>query len=132
MSVVVDTSVWSMALRRHAPVESNEKSRLVRLLKDGQPIVLLGVIVQELLQGIRSGRDFARVRDHLDAFEMLILEREDYIAAAELRNVCASGGVSASTIDFQIAAACIRHDHILLTADLDFRHIARCSVLQLL
>jgi len=132
MSVIVDTSVWSLVLRRHSPPDSSQAEKLRALLRRGQPVVLVGVIVQELLQGIRSAADFQSVKDHLDAFEMLVLDREDYVAAAELRNQCASNGVQASTIDFQIAAACLRHDHLLLTADEDFEHIARCCALQLL
>jgi predicted nucleic acid-binding protein len=68
----------------------------------------------------------------MDLFPLLQLERDDYVAAAELRNLCRSKGVQASTIDFQIAAACVRHDCSLLTNDQDFRHIAQHCPLQLL
>ena len=132
MSVVVDTSVWSLALRRQSPSHNVHTEKLRMLLKQGRPIVLPGVVLQEVLQGIRDPADFENVRQHLDVFPLLELSRDDYVAAAELRNSCHAQGVQASTIDFQIAAACVRNDCALLTADQDFEHIARVSTLQLL
>jgi hypothetical protein len=98
----------------------------------GQRIELMGVILQEVLQGIRSASDFARVKSHLDSFRLIAIDREDYVAAAQLMKHCRSNGIQASTIDFQIAAACIRHGCLLLTTDRDFQHIATHSSLQLL
>ena len=132
MKVVVDTSVWSLALRRQSPSRNVYTDKLTALLKQGRPIVLLGVVLQEILQGIRDPADFEKVRQHLDVFPLLALTRDDYVAAAELRNSCRAQGVRASTMDFQIAAACIRNDCALLTADQDFEHMARFCTLQLL
>lgn len=132
MSVIVDTSVWSLALRRKLESSDPQVIKLADMLKQGQKILLLGVILQEVLQGIRSKKQFSIVKNHLDAFNMLTLEREDYIIAAELRNLCKIKGVQASSIDFQIAAACIQHDCFLLTCDQDFRYISNCCSLKLL
>lgn len=132
MNVIVDTSVWSIALRRSSRVETFEVGKLSELLKEGRQVFLIGTILQELLQGVRSSSEFARLKDYLEAIPMLQLDRDDYLAAAELMNTCRSNGVQASTIDFQIAAACTRHDCALLTSDHDFEHIARFCPLKLL
>jgi len=132
VSVIVDTSVWSHALRRNTPPNDPQTRKLAYLLNRGQDLFLLGVILQELLQGIRNQADFDKVREHLEVFPVLQLERQDYIAAAELRNQCASHGINAGTIDFQIAAACIQYDYSLLTCDSDFTHIASCCSLRLI
>lgn len=132
MSLIVDTSVWSLALRRGVIPDDPQVKKLELAIRQGQSIQLLGIIVQEILQGIKSSTTFLRVKTDLDLFTMLQLERDDYIAAAELGNLCRSKGVQASTTDFQIAAACIRHDCSLLTNDKDFRYIAQHCPLQLL
>jgi len=132
MSLIVDTSVWSLVLRRGVTPDCPQAKKLESAIRQGQSIQLLGVILQEILQGIRSNTDFLRVKAHMDLFPLLQLERDDYVAAAELRNLCRSKGVQASTIDFQIAAACVRHDCSLLTNDHDFTHIAQHCPLQLL
>ena len=132
MTIVVDTSVWSHALRRRKPGGDPQSEKLASAIKQAQPIALLGVILQEILQGIRNPGDFEKVRAHLEVFPLIGLEREDFVAAAELRNLCAARGVQASTIDFQIAAACARHDCALLTNDQDFERISQCCPLQLL
>ena len=132
MTIIVDTSVWSHALRRRKTSDDPQSEKLAAALRQAQPIALLGIIVQEILQGVRDPRAFKKVRESLAAFPLIALDREDYVAAAELRNLCAARGVQASTIDFQIAAACARHDCALLTSDQDFERISQHSRLQLL
>lgn len=132
MRIVADTSVWSNLLRRSADSLDPQAEKLVAVIEQGQPIVLIGVILQELLQGIRRASDFQKVRDHLEAFQLLHLDRDDFVEAAELRNRCASNGLNISTIDAQIAAACVRHDCALLTSDHDFDAVSRFCSLRLL
>jgi len=90
MGVVVDTSVWSLALRRGTPPEDPQVGKFSAILNEGGDVVLLGVVLQEVLQGIRRRADFDKVRSHLEAFPLLSLDRYDYLTAAELRNLCAS------------------------------------------
>jgi hypothetical protein len=69
--VLVDTTIWSLALKRRPGSRNAEEGRLVKaweeLVRDGR-IVLLGLIRQEILSGIADGRQFARLRDALTAF----------------------------------------------------------------
>lgn len=90
-------------------------------------LVLIGNILQELLDGVRSQRDFHRLLTLLKPFPLLELTRETYVEAAQLRNTCRAKGVQAGPIDFLIAAACIEHGFPLLTADRDFSYIANHS-----
>lgn len=132
MRILVDTSVWSEALRRRTASDNAQHSKLADALGQGQPVALIGVILQEILHGLSDPKRFQVVKEYLDPFPLIDLKREDYIAAAELRNICVAHGVQASTVDFQIAAACIRHDCALLTTDQDFHHISQWCPLQLL
>lgn len=132
MSVIVDTSVWSLVLRRGTPSDDPRAVALAEMLRKGESIQLLGVILQEVLQGIRNPINFDQLRQRLDAFPLLPLSRDDFVAAAELWNVCRSHGIQATSIDCQIAAACLRHDCALLTSDQDFQRMAAYCPLRLI
>jgi len=132
VKVIADTSVWSLALRRNTPSEDPSVARLRSLLQQGEDVILVGVVLQEVLQGIRAAEVFERIKDYLDAFPLVTLQRDDHIAAAKLQNLCMANGVQVSTTDAQIAAACLQYDCALLTNDKDFEHISRFCPLQLL
>ncbi|BAT56663.1 PilT protein-like protein (plasmid) [Nostoc sp. NIES-3756] len=86
MKVIVDTSVWSLALRRNTPQQpSPVVQRLRELIADDQ-VVLLGAVRQEVLSGIRSSEQFTRLKNSLRAFPDLQLTTEDYELAAEFYN----------------------------------------------
>jgi predicted nucleic acid-binding protein len=124
LSVLVDTSVWSIALRRDRPPASRELEALRAAIERGD-VCLLGVILQEVLQGFPSPDRTRRLVEHLSAFPLLAMHRGDYIYAAEIRNRCRFKGLTISTIDAQIAAAAINHRCSLLTLDRDFASVAR-------
>lgn len=124
MSVLVDTSVWSVALRREKPTISREVEALRAAIERGDAC-LLGVILQEVLQGFPSPDRTRRLVDYLSPFPILSQHRGDYVYAAEIRNKCRAKGVTVSTVDAQIAAAAINHRCALLTVDQDFEGISR-------
>ena len=132
MKYIVDTSVWSQALRRERHRETDEVRNLTILLREGERILLPGIVLQEVLQGIRRSDQFEQVRESLSYFPMLEISRDDYVFAAELFNACRAKGVQAATIDFLIAALAIRNECILLTSDKDFVHIAKHCELKLM
>lgn len=133
MNLVVDTSVWSLVLRRPQVDEADPFVRAFRAhVEAGDGIFLVGNVLQELLDGVRAPKDFDRLLRVLDPFPLLPLEREAYVAAAELRQSCRVKGIQAGAIDCLIAAACIQHGFPLLTADRDFQHIAKHSDLVVL
>lgn len=123
MKVIVDTSVWSLALRRQsAPGKSNEIGEgreLRRLIADGN-VAIIGPIRQELLSGIRESAQFERVRTKLAAFRDVILESADYETAAAFFNKCRTKGIQGSNTDFLICAVAARKALPILTTDGDF------------
>jgi len=131
MRILVDTSIWSLALRRPSGVVNPEAALLKRIIEQGEDIYLLGIILQEVLQGIRKPNDFVALKEYFKAFPLIDLAREDYIRAAELKNHLVRKGKQGNTIDALIASAAIsRHCH-LFTADKHFTHIAEHSELKL-
>jgi hypothetical protein len=129
--VLVDTSVWSLLFRRAGPAEDPSVRQLTALLDAEEDVVLIGVILQEILQAFRSPAVAQRVEARLRALPLLELERRNFVDAAALKRRCASKGITASTVDCQIAQAAIAHSCILLTADRDFLGIASQSALRL-
>lgn len=121
MPILVDTSVWSLALRRKTPLDDPVLEELKRLISGDEQIYLLGIIVQELLQGLMRKSDFSRIEKHLASFPILNPKRADYIFAAEISNICRSKGVQAGTIDFLITSVAIRYGLDLFTTDKDFK-----------
>jgi predicted nucleic acid-binding protein len=124
VNVLVDTSVWSLALRRDAPPGGREVEALSAAVERGD-VCLSGVILQEILQGFPSLERTRRLKDYLAPFPLLDVHRGDFVFAAEIRNKCRSKGLAVTTIDAQIAAAAINHGCALLTADADFEGVAR-------
>lgn len=130
MTVLVDTSVWSLALRRDQPSSSPAVAHLTKAL-ESDLVVTTGLIVQELLQGFLPERSQAEIRSHLGVLPAIQPTRDDHIAAADLRNTCRRAGVQLGTIDALIAQLCITHDLELLSTDQDFVHAAGHSRLRL-
>lgn len=129
MSLFVDTSVWSLTLRRDAPAQSGEVRELVRALNAGDTIIATGLVLQELLQGFSGPKQRQSIIDRFAALPLLSPDRRDHIEAAEIRNLCRRAGIQIGTIDALLAQLCIRNNLTILAADNDFRNIAkRCSL----
>lgn len=130
MSLLVDTSVWSLALRRDAPSSMAEVRALRAALESGETVVCTGVVLQELLQGFTGPKARVEILQRFSALPFVSPDRTDHVDAAELRNHCRRKGVQLATIDALIAQLCIRHDLTLLSTDADFGHAARICPLR--
>lgn len=130
-SLFVDTSAWSLALRRDTPPDHKAVAVLRKALDDGETIVTTGIVLQELLQGFHGPKYQVRIIERLQVLPLLNPTRDTHIHAARLRNTCRRRGVQLGTIDALIAQLCIEHDLALLTADNDFVHAARFVPLRL-
>lgn len=127
----VDTSVWSLALRRDALPDDPQIQRLRSALGGGEALQTTGIVLQELLQGYRGARARAQIVERFAALPMIVPARDDHVYAAELRNECRRRGIQVGTIDALLAQLCIRHGLVMLTTDHDFGHIADWTPLQL-
>ncbi|SRR6266496_743128 len=125
MMVLVDTPVWSLALRRK-PGDLNAREQaltraLAELVREGRAQIV-GVVRQELLSGIRDGERFDKLRDYLRAFDEPRLDVRDYEEAAQMHNRCRTKGIAGSAIDFLICAVAQRRNWQVFTTDRDFEH----------
>jgi len=129
VSFLVDTSVWSLALRRDVEGEEPEVQALKEALAGADVVVTTGLVLQELLQGFAGAKASAQIVERFSALGLIQPDREDHIAAAGLRNLCRRAGVQMGTVDALIAQLCIRHELVLLSTDQDFVHAAsHCSL----
>jgi len=131
LSLFVDTSVWSLALRRDTPSDAAPVHALISAIEVGDTLVTTGLVLQELLQGFSGPKARTQILDRFSAIPLLVPDRDDHIRAAELRTTCRRAGVQAGTIDVLLAQLCIRHRLTMLTTDKDFGRIAAHSALKL-
>jgi predicted nucleic acid-binding protein len=119
MNVLVDSGVWSLALRRRQISQDPAVLELRELIREGRAH-LIGPIRQEVLSGIREKAQFDRLRAHLREFPDLPVQTADHERAAEFFNLCRSRGVQGSNTDFVICAIADRYDMAILATDGDF------------
>ncbi len=117
--ILVDTSVWSLALRRRTVEPSVYVQELIELINDTR-VQMIGSIRQEILSGIKVEAQFAALREQLRAFPDLPLSANDFEYAAELFNMLRSKGIQGSNTDFLICAVSLRHNMPIFTIDNDF------------
>jgi predicted nucleic acid-binding protein len=121
MKLLVDTSVWSLALRRRRTATfSADEKRLVAVLteaiRDGR-VVMIGPIRQELLSGIKEQAQFDKLRITLAAFRDEPIDTPDYEEAARQYNVCRTQGVECGPVDILICAVSVRRKWSVLASD---------------
>ena|SRR5713226_7150378 len=123
MRVLVDTPVWSLALRRRpSDLNANEvrlKNELAELVRESS-VLIIGPVRQELLSSIRDESQFNRVRERLESLLDLSIETSAYENAARMSNLCSSRGLANSSVDMLICAVAVAAAVPILTADRDF------------
>ena len=132
MKVLIDTSVWSQALRRQsAEASSTAQERVVDVLKElihDSRIAMLGPVRQELLSGVKTQKQFETLQQILSVFSDEPLRSQDYEQAAKNLNQCRQGGVQGSNTDFLICAVSMSREWPVYSLDKDFeqykKHLA--------
>lgn len=120
--LLVDTTVWIDLFAGHETVQTQF---LEERLEAGEDICTCGVILTEVLQGIREDAEFQRSRQRFQAFLYLPMTPETHVQAAELyRSLRRIGITIRKPIDCMIAAVSIEHGIPLLHNDRDFTPLA--------
>ncbi|MCC7182447.1 MAG: PIN domain-containing protein [Rhodocyclaceae bacterium] len=125
MTLFVDTSVWSLALRRDVKATEREVQALKDALLGDDVVVTTGLVLQELLQGFSGPKARAQILERFTALPLIQPDREDHVGAAGIRNTCRRSGVQIGTIDALLAQLCVRHELTLLSTDKDFVRAAK-------
>jgi len=134
MQVLVDTPIWSFALRRRSVDLNPNERRLTAALEElvrGRRAQIVGPVRQELLSGIRQESAFVALRERLRAFDEPHLEAADYEEAARMTNQCRSRGIAGSPVDFLLCSVAFRRHWHIFTVDHDFNRYATIVPLKL-
>ncbi|MEI6208870.1 MAG: PIN domain nuclease [Desulfuromonadales bacterium] len=126
--VLVDTSIWIDFFQ--AP-DCETASVLTSLIKDHNRVVLCGIVLQEVLQGIRNQNSYDIVRVRLLTFPFVEATRETWLLAARLYRDLRANGITMPPVDVSIAAIAIQHDISLFSRDAHFSEVAKVSGLRL-
>ena len=131
--ILLDTSVLSLAFRRRRAGEAEPQVAAIlrRLVTEDTPMGVPGIVLQDLLSGVRSSQEFDRLMGIMEGFPLVMARREDHLNAARIANACAKKGVPTSTVDCLIAALAISRQAALFTLDADFVRMAAPSGLTL-
>ncbi|MCF6255411.1 MAG: PIN domain-containing protein [Gammaproteobacteria bacterium] len=130
MKVIVDTPIWSYALRSKKKGYEACVKELETLISD-QRVVMLGPIRQEVLSGYSVKSKFEKLNSKLRYFENEQIIDGDYVQAATFSNTCRSKGVQGSHVDFLICAVAFRLKSEIFTTDKDFSHYKKYTPIQL-
>lgn len=134
MNVLVDTSIWSLALRRKPrDLNTSEKpavAELTGLIQEGRARII-GLVRQELLSGIKTSGQYDKLRSILRSFPDEAINTSDYEAAAKVSNDCRAKGVAVTVSDMLICAIALAREWSIFTTDPDFRNYAKVLPLKL-
>jgi len=130
MNVLVDTSVWSMALRRGILINQDIVNDLIKLIEEFR-VQIIGPVRQEILSGIKTEKQFHELRSYLSAFPDLPLETADFEEAAKFFNISQRHGIQGSNTDFLICSVSYRRNLEIFTSDKDFPRFQTCIPINL-
>ena len=126
---LVDTSVWIDFLNGR---ETWQVSRLNQLILSDTDIYSTGLIIQEVLSGIKKKRERQETRSDLERFIIIQPSIQNHFEAAEIFDSCRRKGLTIrSSIDCLTASLALEYDLLLLHNDRDFRSIAEVFPLRL-
>ena len=125
--ILLDTSILSLAYRRQPRRAAVDPivTHLRELIRHGSALGLPGIVLQEVLSGVRTLKQFDAVRGHLMSFQLCLASEDDHVRAAQIYNNCLGHGTTCSAIDALIAAQAIGFEAELFSSDRDFPLIAQ-------
>lgn len=127
--VLVDTSAW---IDFFQSPQSDVATRLDSLIRNHNRVILCGIVLQEVLQGIKNQKSFELVHERLLKFPYAETDRDTWLLAASLYRDLRSRGTTIPPVDLTIAALAIRNSLTLFSKDGHFKAVAEISRLELL
>jgi len=127
---LVDTTVWVDYFRG---TPTPEVGWLEAAIADEADLCVCGIVLTEVLQGVRSDAQLSLVQRAMDELLYLDTSRDHYVLAASIYRAARKRGKTVrNAVDCLIAACAITHDVPLLQSDRDFETIASVSKLRLI
>jgi predicted nucleic acid-binding protein len=134
MNILVDTSVWSLALRRKSEhlsaAERSLVAELSELIREGRTR-MIGLVRQELLSGIRTTEHYEKLRLRLRSFPDEPIDTSDHEEAAKAGNQCRGKGIVVSIVDVLLCAVAMKRQWAIFASDPDFTNYAEVLPLKI-
>lgn len=119
--ILIDTCVWSLALRGKNTRSQEIATELSAIIDQGD-VMIIGPVRQELLSGYSDKNQYLKLKQKLDYFPNQQIIDNDYILAAEYSNTCRTKGIQGSHTDYLICSVASRLKATIFTTDKDFQH----------
>ena len=129
MMVLVDTTVW---IDFFSAQPTSHVQSLEDLINEREDICICGIILTEVLQGIRKDSEYRKTRDLFCDLIFLPMHYSVFLRAAEIYRKLRQKGITIRrSLDSIIASVAIDHNIPLLHNDKDFLQIKKHSDLKL-
>lgn len=121
--VIVDTTVWIDFLKGR---ETDQVGKFEELIAEETDIFTTGLVIQEVLSGIKNKKEREKTRRGFDRFLTVMPTVETHVQAAEIFDACQKKGYSIrSVIDCLISALALEYDLSILESDRDYEYISK-------
>jgi predicted nucleic acid-binding protein len=115
---LIDTSVWIDFLIGR---DTSQVRAVESLVENREDICICGVVLTEVLQGIRDDKECEETKSVLSELVFIPMTPETFYTAAHIYRTCRSKGITIrNSIDCMIVATCLQHGAGLLHNDKDF------------
>ena len=123
MMVLVDTTAW---IDFFAARSSPHVVALETLIEQREDICICGIILTEVLQGIRKDTEFRKTRDLFKTLIFLPMPYTIFLRSAEIYRTLRKKGINIrKSIDCTIASVALENDIPVLHNDKDFISIEK-------
>ena len=126
--IIVDTSVW-IEFFRHA---ESAVSLHVRSLLRSRQVILVGMVLAEIIQGVRNSREAKIVRQHFAALPFMEASRDAWERAGEISAGLRKNGITIPLSDLLIAAVALSEACEVFTLDPHFESVPKLRLHQAL
>jgi tRNA(fMet)-specific endonuclease VapC len=116
--IIVDTSVWIEYFKNNLRIVAFMEQNLIE-----DNICSVGIIIAEIIQGIKNQSEQESVRSNLDAVTYIEMKYDDWIKAGELSSAMRKCGKILPLTDIAIASVAIKNNMRLATLDKHFQLI---------
>jgi predicted nucleic acid-binding protein len=128
--ILVDTTVWiDFFLDHNCP----HVDTLQKLIQENEELSICGIVLTEVLQGIRSDSSYKKTKRYFETLIYLPMQYSTFIQSASLYRTLRKKGVTIrKPVDCMIAQVALDYQVSLLHNDRDFEYIAKHSNLKII
>ena len=120
---LVDTTVW---IPFFSGMDTLHVALLGSLIDQREDLCVCGVILTEILQGIKDKKEYAKTQAMILDLIYIPMNRETFLLAAHIYRSLRTKGITVrNSIDCMIAALCVENKVALLHNDRDFDYISQ-------